>query len=531
MKRILFLIALAGVVSLPFWIRPTRPEVTQAQDTLVIVTPHNEAIRHEYALGFQTWYKNKTGRSVFVDWRVLGGTSEITRYLKGQYIESFKDIWQHQGHTWSHSIEATLLSGRVISESDKDLNQAHSGFLNSKATAGVDLYFGGDAYDYDEMATAGMLVQSSIMKTHSEWFSDAIIPQQYSGEKYYDPKARWFGSVISCYGIIYNRDCLKRLGIAEAPKAWVDLADPRYKGQIALCDPTRSGSMTTAFENIIQQQMQLKVSTRAVNQSEAEAIAEGWVAGLRLIQSIGSNARYFTGSSQKVPIDVAAGDCAAGLVIDFYGNQQAEAVQRRAKSDRIGLSIPNGGTAYSVDPIGLLRGAPHQSLAELFLEYSLSKEGQALWGLKTGAVNGPSDYALRRMPIRKDFYSDQSLMSVRSDPFINPFSDASVLIYHPERTSELFKEIAFVVRVMCEDTHDQLVQAVEAALKAPEPARSRALHEIRNLDAVSYLQVKNAISKRLESKNKTEELRLASELGAYFRAHYAKALEISSADK
>lgn len=84
---------------------------------------------------------------------------------------------------------------------------------------------------------------------------------------------------------------------------------------------------------------------------------------------------------------------------------------------------------------------------------------------------------------------------------------------------------------MCEDTHDQLVQAVEAALKAPEPARSRALHEIRNLDAVSYLQVKNAISKRLESKNKTEELRLVSELGAYFRAHYAKALEISSADK
>ena len=41
---------------------------------------------------------------------------------------------------------------------------------------------------------------------------------------------------------------------------------------------------------------------------------------------LAANARYFTDSSQKPPIDVAQGDCAAGICIDFYGRAQAEAV-------------------------------------------------------------------------------------------------------------------------------------------------------------------------------------------------------------
>ena len=40
---------------------------------------------------------------------------------------------------------------------------------------------------------------------------------------------------------------------------------------------------------------------------EAQAVREGWIAGLRLMQLIGANSRYFTDTSQKPPIDVAAG--------------------------------------------------------------------------------------------------------------------------------------------------------------------------------------------------------------------------------
>ena len=252
------------------------------------------------------------------------------------------------------------------------------------------------------------------------------------------------------------------------------------------------------------------------------------MSGLRLIQVIGSNARYFTGTSQKVPIDVASGDCAAGLVIDFYGGQQIEATERRTGSTRLALILPHGGTAYSVDPIAILRGAPHQEIAELFLEYALSLEGQALWGLKKGTDFGPSEYSLRRMPIRKDFYTDSRFNASRSDPTINPFADKQVLVYHPERTSDLFREIAFITKVMCMDNHELLVKAMDAALKAPEPYHTRALNHIQELERVSYMKVKTQIAPRLESKNKTEEVLLASQLSAYFRQQYEEAIRIAS---
>jgi iron(III) transport system substrate-binding protein len=529
MKRILYLIALAGVILVPFVMRSKQSALVVSQaDTLVIVTPHNEAIRHEYALGFEAWYKKRTGKTVYVDWRVLGGTSEITRYLKGQYVESFKSLWVKSGNTWSHAIESSLLSGKKISTDELSLRKAHDAFLSSQATSQVDVYFGGDVYDFDEMAASGMLVPSNIQNNYKSWFSDKVIPQTYSGEKYYDQEGRWFGSVISCYGILYNKDCLKRLGIESVPSSWSDLANPKFKGQLALCDPTRSGSMTTAFENIIQQRMQLSIENLGSTKSPDEAVAEGWLSGLRLIQVIGSNARYFTGTSQKVPIDIASGDCAAGLVIDFYGGQQIEAIERRTGSTRLALVLPHGGTAYSVDPVGILRGAPHRDIAELFLEYALSLEGQALWGLKKGTDFGPTEYSLRRMPIRKDFYTDNRFKESRSDPSINPFADKQVLIYHPERTSDLFREIAFITKVMCMDNHALLVKAMDAALKAPEPYRTRALNQIQSLQRLSYAKVKTEIVPRLESKNKTDEVLLASELSAYFRDQYLEAIRIAT---
>ena len=63
--------------------------------------------------------------------------------------------------------------------------------------------------------------------------------------------------VLSSYGILYNRDALRRLGFTRAPEQWGDLPDPRYVGQIGMCDPTKSGSIAAAFENVIQQQMHL----------------------------------------------------------------------------------------------------------------------------------------------------------------------------------------------------------------------------------------------------------------------------------
>ena len=93
LRQIIIVLALVATVALPFALRPKQATAEKADVTLVLVTPHNEAIRHEYGRGFREWYHARTGKTVLVDWRVIGGTSEIARFLEGEYVASFQNIW------------------------------------------------------------------------------------------------------------------------------------------------------------------------------------------------------------------------------------------------------------------------------------------------------------------------------------------------------------------------------------------------------------------------------------------------------
>jgi len=527
LKRIIIILALAATIAVPFLLRPRRAAARPADDTVVIVTPHNEEIRHEFEIGFERWYRQRTGRSVSVDWRVLGGTSEITRFIEGQYVASFQNLWVGRlGRAWSAAVQSGFQDGQLPDGTPAVVKAARAAFLGSDADCGMDVFFGGDTYSFSQQALAGRIVDSGIAARHPDWFTAGVIPQFNGGEEYWDPRDLWQGSVVSSYGIIYNRDRLRRLGFPSPPAAWEDLADPRFFGEVALCDPTKSSSIATAFENVIQQQMGRRLARATEGDKtpvEAEAVRAGWLAGLRLIQRIGANARYFTDSSQKPPIDVADGNCAAGMCIDFYGREQEEAVSRRGDPDRLGFVSPAGGTAYSVDPIALLRGAKNRAAGAAFIEYVLSLDGQKLWNFRPGTPGGPRDFALRRLPVRRDFYAQASWKTLRTDPGADPYAEGGRFVYHPEWTSGVFREMAFVIRVMCQDTHAELARTWRAINAAPEPMRSRALAAMQELACVDYDRTSGAIKQALESKNQVDEVLLARDLGDTFRRQYARA--------
>ncbi len=546
MKRALLILALAIVVGLPFALRPKQATVAQADDTVVIITPHNEAIRFEFARGFAAWYRERTGRSVAIDWRMVGGTSDIARFLEGEYTTAFENYWTGKlGKPWSAEIQAGFQSARLAPDAPAVVREAREAFRASDVGCGIDLFFGGGTYDFDRQAAAGRLVDSGLMRAKSEWFTEAIIPREFGGEDYVHPEGLWLGAVLSSYGIIFNRDGLKRLGFPRDPTEWADLADPRLVGEVGLADPTKSGSVAKAFENIIQQRMQrrlraLQAENPGVPESalEPRAVREGWDDGLKLVQRIGANARYFTDTSQKPPIDVASGNCAMGLCIDFYGRQQQEAVRRRAteagaagQSERVGYVTPSGGSVASVDPIALLRGAKHRAVAVAFMEYVLSPEGQKLWNFKPGTPGGPQRFVLRRMPVRRDFYAREDWQPYRTDPGESPFAADDPLIYHDTWTGRYFREMAFVIRVMCQDTHTELKRAWRAILAAPEPRRAEALAVLQDLQAVDYAAIQGEIRRRLGARDKVEEVRLAKELGEIFRRNYARAEAIARGER
>jgi ABC-type glycerol-3-phosphate transport system substrate-binding protein len=121
---------------------------------------------------------------------------------------------------------------------------------------------------------------------------------------------------------------------------------------------------------------------------------------------IAANARYFTDSGAQPPNDVSEGDAAAGVAIDFYGRITEETVG----PDREIFLAPRAATAIAPDPIAILYGTHGQQLelANHFIEFLLSPEGQRLWILKVGLPGGPREFALRRSPIRRSVYADRT---------------------------------------------------------------------------------------------------------------------------
>ena len=78
-------ICLAILFGVPLFFRSDRVSTSTEAQQVIIITPHNEQIRHEFGIGFAKWHKDKYGEDAQVVWSVPGGTSEIRRMLQSQY--------------------------------------------------------------------------------------------------------------------------------------------------------------------------------------------------------------------------------------------------------------------------------------------------------------------------------------------------------------------------------------------------------------------------------------------------------------
>lgn len=538
---------LAAVLVAPFALRPKEEKVSEEAERLVIITPHIESIQSEFARAFRLHMRKVHGREVAVDWRQPGGTSEIARFLRSEYATRFEASWKEQtGMPFTLAIRDAFTnpkldpSGTSTREGpvpdpallrsappEEQAAGARRLFLGSDLGAGIDLFFGGGAYDFERQASAGLLVATdasgqfgpgALAEQYPGWFSDAVMPASFSGEPFRDTKFRWVGTVLSAFGICYNRDVLERLGIREPPDEWSDLEDPRYLGQIALADPTKSGSTTKAFEMLVQERIQTLARKRGL-EGEA-AVAAGWNDAMRLILRISGNSRYFTDSSAKVPRDVAQGDAAVGMCIDFYGRSYNELHRDPTTgTSRVEFVMPRGGTSIGADPIGMLRGAPHPELAHRFIEFVLSPEGQAIWNYRAGVPGGPARHALRRPPIRRDFYNDSNRAKM-TDPDFDPYLAAAGFTYHPEWTGSLFAALRFVIRAACMDPHDEQQLAWQTLVAAGLPPEGLARFE--EVSSISYEVVIEKIAPALRDNDKVAQVRLGRELSSHFREHYER---------
>lgn len=548
MQRFVILLLMGLVIGIPFALRPTQQKVDANPDErLIIITPHNESIRYEFNRGFQEWYREKTGKTVYIDWRVPGGTSEINKFINSEYVNAFRNYWTDElGREWNTTVAEKFNNPSVeLDETPKDdtlAQQARRTFLNSDVSNRLDLFFGGGAYYFGQQAKAGHLVPSGILKKRPERFTREIIPHTYKGETFYDKRGRWVGTALSTFGILYNKELVQQADVPHPPKQWKDLTDHAYFAQLGVSDPTKSGSIAAAFEMIVQQHMQeaMAAAVERTQASEADeldnsqrqrALATGWADALQTIQAISANARYFTESASKPVIDVSQGNCAVGMCIDFYGRYQEENIANRTNGQsRVLYATPQNGSSVSADPIGLFRGAPNSKVALAFIDYVTSIEGQKLWDYRKGTPGGPELYTLRRPPIRRDLYTPKHRQYF-ADKEVNPYHDTGDFIYHPEWTGSLFNPMRFIIRTAFIDPHDELAAARRAIIRARREGRTASAKKagkvFHDLSKLSYENVFESIRPALKGK-KIEEVRLAKKLGQHFRNQYQKARRLAN---
>ena len=81
---------LGATLAAPFLLRPDDgggAAGTGKSEELVVITPHTESIRAEFERAFIRHMRENHQREVTLDWRIPGGTSDISRFLK-----SFKPL-------------------------------------------------------------------------------------------------------------------------------------------------------------------------------------------------------------------------------------------------------------------------------------------------------------------------------------------------------------------------------------------------------------------------------------------------------
>jgi iron(III) transport system substrate-binding protein len=534
------LLCLAFVIAAPLFLRESDSASNAGEDKLVIISPHNETIRFEFSRAFTEYYRNKTGRTVHIDWRLPGGTTEIVRYLNSEFEAGFRIYWTRQlGLPWSRMVLEGFSDLRMSGSADQSspAEFARNAFLDSQIGCGIDLLFGGGSFDFINLANRGFLVDSGVLDRNRELFAgggDLGIPQSLGGEPYWDSRGRWVGVCLAGFGICYNTDVLARLGLSSPPAQWTDLADSRLFRSVGLADPTKSGSVSKAYELMIQQQMNRRLAEIAESTStleeekESQAVREGWERGLQLLIQLAANSRYFSDAAPKVPADVAYGEAAAGMCIDFYGRSESEAVADQRGRTRLQYSNVRGGTSVGADSIALLRGAPHPEIARAFIDFVISSEGQKLWDFKPGTPGGPVRYSLRRLPIRREFYREP-FRSFMADREADPYRDGQAFQYHEAWTAPLFSTLRFLVRVMCIDSREELVAARRAIGNAP--ISSPAFQKLLDVSRVRYDIALHRIRETLRLADRLNEVRLADQLVRHFRNQYREAERIARKSK
>jgi ABC-type Fe3+ transport system substrate-binding protein len=214
----------------------------------------------------------------------------------------------------------------------------------------ADIFWGGEAALFERLAEQKLVVKLELAREVVDLVPASIGKPRPNPLR--DPQGYWIGTALEPYGVVYNPRLLKRLGVPE-PKEWDDLLNPKLRGYIAQCAPTRSSASHATYEVILQ--------------------SRGDQAGWEWLKRLAGLTGIFTARSRDVPAVVAKGEFAVGFAVPSY-----MAFEELLAGFDLKFVAPKN-AFVTPEPVAILAGARHPKAAKAFVEFLLGDGGQRVF--------------------------------------------------------------------------------------------------------------------------------------------------------
>jgi iron(III) transport system substrate-binding protein len=171
--------------------------------------------------------------------------------------------------------------------------------------------------------------------------------------KYNSPKGDWVGVTARVSALVYNTS---KLTPDQLPTSVMDLADPKWKGKLALA-PTE-----TDFQPVV----------TSVARARGEQAALTWLKGVKA-----NAASHIEPDNETVTSDVNSGQAALGLVDQYYWYRLIKGPGAGSVHSAVAFFAPaDPGYVMDVSGAGILKASKHQAAAQQFLTFLTSAAGQ-----------------------------------------------------------------------------------------------------------------------------------------------------------
>src|SRR5438034_3298488 len=263
----------------------------------------------------------------------------VSKFIHDAALKAFADYAKEK---WNVTVKVSAIpAGTPV---------AYGRIVEWKGKPEVDIFWGGESALFEKLYEQKLLAKLDLDRALWEQIPASIGKPKPIPLK--DKDGFWVGTALEPYGLVYHPKKIQRLGIPE-PKEWDDLLNPKLKGEVAQCAPTRSSSSNATYEVMLSMYGEDK----------------GW----EWLKKLAQNTGHFTARSRDVPTVVAKGEYSAGFAVPSY-----MAFEEKIAGFDLKFVAPKN-AFVTPEPMAILAGARHPKAARAFVEFLLTEQGQKVF--------------------------------------------------------------------------------------------------------------------------------------------------------